>query len=790
MRTIDPTCVQMFVAAVWVGISGLAATAVAQVRPADASTQPALVYSHTFEKPPGAEWSRRDTDVTPKGKRRFLGRFRRQDELFLKLAKLPKHKLIRLSFDLYVIQGVDGNNHEWGRDVWELGVVNGRRLIRTSFCNRDLSNRNNEQSFPDEYGVGRHPAWTGCAEKEALGWTEERSGRAMGRDSAYRMQLVFPHTDPTLGLRFASCFAEIDLKDLEAWGLDNVKVEALATPARIDAKTFGQLRAHLGGSDPVAAFKALWQLAAAGDATVAALKSEFPAAASAVGEKVVEQLIAALDHDEWRVREKATQGLVKLGKAVEGRLRRELAKTKSREVQNRIPLILAKIGGGPAVKPGPRVGAVSTVRMARTCHLLEVIGTPAAEAALKTLRDGAGDFRLRHMANDARARLIAERVTRVRAAAEESHKAGQTASAIASLRKALGAADKDAVGAKFRLSACLARLNAMHQAAAGVDKLRARLKADNADQPSREKLIRLLLVDLDRPAEAAKLVTDACDKEMRACLALAAMDPKKLPGPQCLRLGKWYHQLATKAGAAKEAMLRRAVACYGRALDAGIDDPVLRKSAVADRAKAGEELLETELATGRPVELLRLIDPKRDTLRGNWRRGTGLNIVSGDQPYNVVRLPLSLAGSYELTVCFVPFNNRSIDFDLPVGAGHAAVALNARPEQRHGDGILGIDGKEVLAGEGTWRAPSRTRGRGEQILYVKVLLRGDQAEIMVDLDHVPLLRWRGPQKRLMRKEVYENHKNRQIAFGTWRSRVAIRGLRFRMLSGKVRLLRP
>jgi hypothetical protein len=72
---------------------------------------------------------------------------------------------------------------------------------------------------------------------------------------------------------------------------------------------------------------------------------------------------------------------------------------------------------------------------------------------------------------------------------------------------------------------------------------------------------------------------------------------------------------------------------------------------------------------------------------------------------------------------------------------------------------------------------------------VKVLLRGDQATIAADLDRLPLLRWTGPQKRLMRKEVYENHKNRQLAFGTRGSRVVIRSFQLRVLSGNVKLLR-
>ena len=81
----------------------------------------------------------------------------------------------------------------------------------------------------------------------------------------------------------------------------------------------------------------------------------------------------------------------------------------------------------------------------------------------------------------------------------------------------------------------------------------------------RERLIRLYVVELDEPAEAAKLVTADVSESLRTCTPLAARGVGKAAKDVCLELGDWYRSLAAKATPpGRAAALSRAMAYYER----------------------------------------------------------------------------------------------------------------------------------------------------------------------------------------------------------------------------------
>ena len=92
-----------------------------------------LVYSNDFEGGVGAEWSSAMTETTPVGSRGFLGRFDNAT-ITLTLA-LPTHTGVTVSFDLFILQSWDGNDTEFGPDIWELMVDGGPTLVHTTFTN-------------------------------------------------------------------------------------------------------------------------------------------------------------------------------------------------------------------------------------------------------------------------------------------------------------------------------------------------------------------------------------------------------------------------------------------------------------------------------------------------------------------------------------------------------------------------------------------------------------------------------------------------------------------------------
>ncbi|MBI1923618.1 leucine-rich repeat domain-containing protein [Candidatus Poribacteria bacterium] len=147
------------------------------------------------------------TDTTPVGARRFLGQFG-NGTVRLTLTNLPPHTSVTVSLDLFIIQSWDGNDTTYGPDIWELNVTDGPTLLHTTFSVGFW------QAYPDAYPGGDHPARTGAAENDTLGYTG---------DSVYQLNFTFPHTASSLALNF-SAFGLQSLGD-ESWGLDNVAVQ-------------------------------------------------------------------------------------------------------------------------------------------------------------------------------------------------------------------------------------------------------------------------------------------------------------------------------------------------------------------------------------------------------------------------------------------------------------------------------------------------------------------------------------------------------------------------------------
>jgi hypothetical protein len=170
------------------------------------------------------------TADSPNRKERYLGPFggprlaentkdfnrtRVEQTIDLTLDKLPAHKSITVSFDLYILSSWDGNNPHYGPDRWSLSVEGGPTLLKTTFSNNpktgdyDLSN----QDFP---------------RKDSKFQTKAVAVNVLGSqffgDSIYKLSYTFDHSDEELALHFSSDLFEGKGTDDEGWGLDNVKV--------------------------------------------------------------------------------------------------------------------------------------------------------------------------------------------------------------------------------------------------------------------------------------------------------------------------------------------------------------------------------------------------------------------------------------------------------------------------------------------------------------------------------------------------------------------------------------
>ncbi len=90
-----------------------------------------------------------------------------------------------------------------------------------------------------------------------------------------------------------------------------------------------------------------------------------------------------------------------------------------------------------------------------------------------------------------------------------------------------------------RVSAAIAR-------EARLKSLQAKLTADPKDTATRKELVLFYVTALDKPAEAAKLLTDDLDEVTRTYVPLAARKLDGLDEAICLELGDWYYRTLSK----------------------------------------------------------------------------------------------------------------------------------------------------------------------------------------------------------------------------------------------------
>ncbi len=152
------------------------------------------------------------------------------------------------------------------------------------------------------------------------------------------------------------------------------------------------------GADAAGAFRAIGELAGAGDDAVALLKKRLrpvPVPDPDPTRRATE-LIADLGRDDFAARQNATAELEKMGDAATGVLRKALAGPLTVEARRRVETLLTRLDG---------TAAPLHLRQSRALEALELIGTPAARDLLHVLANGDPAARLTQEAHDTERRL-------------------------------------------------------------------------------------------------------------------------------------------------------------------------------------------------------------------------------------------------------------------------------------------------------------------------------------------------------------------------------------------------
>jgi formylglycine-generating enzyme required for sulfatase activity len=182
---------------------------------------------------------------------------------------------------------------------------------------------------------------------------------------------------------------------------------------------------------------------------------------------------------------------------------------------------------------------------------------------------------------EARTKAGEDFITALSAVAEAQVAAGDSDAAGVTLRQAVAVATTIKSENRADLQALLDNLAPRQKVEKQIAALKAKLDADPKDAASRKELVRLYLVEMDNPAEAAKFLDETLDEATRKYVPAAAKPVEDAPQLACTELGDWYKGLADQAAtpASKGAMLRRAQGYYQRFLAVHKDEDLARTAA-------------------------------------------------------------------------------------------------------------------------------------------------------------------------------------------------------------------
>jgi WD40 repeat protein len=166
------------------------------------------------------------------------------------------------------------------------------------------------------------------------------------------------------------------------WDVSEARKKARPAAVALRAQEVAEKWKMLAEVNALQAHQTIVSLSAAPEPTVPFLKEKLQVLAK-LDEKLLAQWIAELDHDEFDVRQNATENVASLGEAAESALVKALKNKPSLEARRRIELLLERL---KAVGPDGK-----GLRVLRAVEVLERIGTAEAKEVLEAVAKGLPD---------------------------------------------------------------------------------------------------------------------------------------------------------------------------------------------------------------------------------------------------------------------------------------------------------------------------------------------------------------------------------------------------------------
>lgn len=161
-----------------------------------------------------------------------LGRYN-NGSFQLKLTNLPKHDIIKITFDLYIHDGWDGSqsfaDNLFGPDLWQM-IVDDKTYINTTFSNAECQPGNicPSQAYPGNYPTNNNPR-TGAVNVSLPGACLNQA--SPNGTSLYHIVKTIDHSNSNVTLTCLDHLIDKNVADAkcnESWSIDNIQITAVS----------------------------------------------------------------------------------------------------------------------------------------------------------------------------------------------------------------------------------------------------------------------------------------------------------------------------------------------------------------------------------------------------------------------------------------------------------------------------------------------------------------------------------------------------------------------------------
>jgi len=328
-----------------------------------------------------------------------------------------------------------------------------------------------------------------------------------------------------------------------------------------------------------------------------------------------------------------------------------------------------------------------------------------------------------------------------------------------------------------------------------IANMKARLKRDPENTSAREKLVRLYLVNLNKPRKAAEYLEGVEDESLKKYVPAVDKGVAATPELACVEMGDWYRTLGETAPApAKRAMYERAKAYYEWFLSLHEAEDLARTTAALALKKVETHMAalapaKTGPKPGQWVDCLKAVRLPKCALRGKWAREGDRLMVAEESDSCLLALPFSPENNYQFRFRFKRMEgDGQIGVLLPVGQRGCGVVMDGYNGWGHGIEKVYKENEDKGFRGGKWVHPGKLSNNREYLLGIDVRHEKERAQIVVILDGYVINRWQGEISSLRRPGWRQSdpRSGKFITLHTWSAGVQFSDLEFRKLPGKAK----